>query len=314
MVPRTLLSAGALLLLVLLAGCSAAGSASLDPVDDAELAERASRSLGPASDPADDAEARMLRTAFENGSATMEARRPPVPEGLPFEHRGAYYDLSWTVVDRRTATGASLEVDYNASDPAGPRIAYGDLPAADRRALSALLPPRADRRVEGYDRGVGVTYNDSEAAASVLVPEQRYDVVVFEGEAYPVRVASTREVEVMTYRYEATRVANGSAAYARALKDEYLFTLRGLSDADREVVEAAVEDDYYADSDDDAAFASVLERFRAHPAVEEDEYSGSWLVRYEGEVYWAQLRYDGFPELSDPGASSGSGQEQTAQG
>lgn len=292
---RRLLPLVGLLLLVLLAGCSAPGSLTMGPVTDAELVDRASRSLERSAPPSeDDPEARMLRTALENGSATIESPNPPVREGLPFAHDGAYYDLSWAVVDERTVTSVSLLVDYNASDPDGERIAYEDLPAADRRALDALLPPRDDRRVEGYDLGASSRYNDSELERSVLVSE-RDTVVVFQGDAYPVRFDGTSETTVETYRYTATKVADSSDEYARDLKEEHLFTLSGLSEAERSVVDEAIgEGSYYAEDEDDEAFRSVVERFRRHEPIRGGEDHGEWLVSYGGETYWANLEYYGF--------------------
>ena len=308
---RRLLPLVGLLLLVLLAGCSAPGSLSMEPVTDAELVDRASRSLdrpGPAGDSGEDEEAATIRSAIENGSATIESPSPPIREGLPFEYGGAYHDLTWTVVDERTENSVSFLVDYNATDPRGERVAYEDLPAADRRAVEALLPPRVDRRVDGYELGASTRYNDSELERSVLVSGEP-TVVVFEGEAYPVKFDGTSEMTIHTYRYTATEVAEDADAYARDLKSEYLFTLSGLSESERSVVDAAVEDNYYAEDTDDEAFRSVLDRFRSHDAVVSEEAHGEWLVRYDGEVYWAGLWYDGFARDGGPERMSGAGSE-----
>jgi hypothetical protein len=82
------------------------------------------------------------------------------------------------------------------------------------------------------------------------------------------------------------------------LRDEYLFTLSNLSDDERKVVETATKDGetYYAEDDGDQAFRSVMETFRRHEALTRDDYEGTWLVRYEGEVYLAELSYGGFEE------------------
>jgi len=284
----------------------------MDPVTDAGIVRHASRQVDRTGSGADQPEATTIRSAIENGSATVESPSPPVREGKPFEHEGGFYDLTWTVVGERTETSVSLLVDYNATDPEGERVAYEDLPAADRRAVDALLPPRDGRRVEGYELGASTRYDDTELARSVLVSD-RPTVVVFEGEAYPVKFDGTSEFTVHTYRYTATTVAGSRDEYARDLRDEYLFTLDGLSDAERAVVESAIEDNYYAE-DDDEAFRSVLEAFRRHEAVASEEAHGEWLVRYEGEVYWADLWYDGFDVADASGATSGSGRERTAQG
>lgn len=280
----------------------------MDPVSDAELAERASRDLGPAGAAADDPEARTIRSAIENGSGTIEARSPPVRDGHPFAYDGAYYDLSWEVIDERTATSVSLVVDYNATDPGGRRIAWEDLPAVDRRALSSLIPPDERHAESGQSLGAVSTYDDSEVEASVFVPEQRYDVVVYGGEAYPVEVDGTRQVTIATYRYSATKVADGTEAYVNDLEAEYRFTLSGLSVAERALVETAIEDGYRAEDRDDETFRSVVQRFTRHEAIEPGDTYGDWIVRYDGETYWAHLEYGGIA-MGDSSAMSGSGAE-----
>lgn len=293
---RRALAIGGLLVLVLLAGCEAAGSLDMQrPADDAELAAQASRSAtltaeGPIHDRS------LVQRAIENGSASAQGRSPPVEHGLPFEHRGRYYNVSWTVVDSEPGTAVDVAIDYNGSAPDGATVAYEELPARDREALDRLLPPRTDRLTEGNDFGVHVTYNRTERNRSVLLAGE-YDAVDYEGETYPVDVRRTREVTVETYRYTASVVANSSEEYASQLREEYLFTLSGLSDEERAVVEEAIDDgSYYAEDTDDEAFRSVLETFRRHEAVQENEYEGTWLVRYDGEVYVAELSYGEFDE------------------
>lgn len=185
--PRVPLLLLALALLVPLAGCSAAGSLDMTAVNDAELAEHASRSL-PASENPEAAERRALvRGAVENGSATGNGTSPPVdPDGLPFAVGGAYYDLSAEAVGNYTETAVSIEVDYNGTVE-GEAVAYEDLPPADRELVDVVLPPRYDGGTEGYDLGTGARYTDDEVAASVLLNGD-YDAIRFEGERYPVSV------------------------------------------------------------------------------------------------------------------------------
>ncbi|GGN15423.1 hypothetical protein [Halarchaeum nitratireducens] len=294
---RHVIVLAALLPLVLLAGCSAAGSISMDPVSNAELVDHASRDA-PTDEAEPDPEARMIRDAIRNGSATIEDRHEPVEAGLPFAYRGSYYDLSWTIVGEREATGVDIEVDYNASNVSANRIAYDDLPESDQRALDMLFPPGDNRRTEGYDLGTDGTYTDAEANRSVLVPTQEYDAVVYEGDAYPIRVSNTHDVTFNTYRYTSTVVADDADAYARQLKDEHLFTLDGLNESERAVVSEAINGSYYAEDTDDTAFRGVLERFRAHDddAVQREETRGSWIVRYDDTVYWADLSYVQFDD------------------
>lgn len=283
---------GGLLLLAVLAGCSAAGSLTMQQVNDVELAEEASRSTSlPEEGPV--REERLAKRAIENGSTTAQGRDPPVESGLPFAHGGRYYNLSWTVTDREEATAVDVAIDYNGSATSGEAVAYESLTARDRAVLEQLLPPRTDHRTDGYDFGVGATYTRTQANRSVLL-DGEHDAVGYEGETYPVEVDDSRTVTVRTYRYTATVVANSSSEYAEQLREEHLFTLSGLSQDERQVVEEAIDDRYYAEDTDDVAFRSVLERFRGHEAIAEDEYEGLWVVGYDGEVYVAELSYGEF--------------------
>jgi hypothetical protein len=295
---RLTLALGALAFLALLAGCSAAGSVDLRAVNDTELAADASRSPDRLADRAresDRSPAAVVRSAIENGSTTVTAVEPPVDEGLPFAVDGAYYDLNWTVVKRQSARAVSLAIDYNGSDPDGSVVAYGDLPAVDRELLDAVLPPRDEPLRPGPEVGTGAVFTDAELNRSMLVGTDTYDVVRYGGERYPVTVEDVRPVTVGTYRYEAARVAANASAYAAQLRRDYAFTLSNLSEAERSVLEeAAGSGGYYAESDDDDAFAAVLDRFRSHAAIERDRASGLWLVRYDGRLYAADLTFGGF--------------------
>lgn len=121
--------------------------------------------------------------------------------------------------------------------------------------------------------------------------DQAYDSVVRDGDRYSVRASTqARGVSGYTYRYEAERVASTEAAFLEWLRSAYRWELAGLSDAEREIVEAAAEDDGYTASDDEA-FRSLASKFFERPALERDGETGEWLVRFDGEEYLAE-----FPE------------------
>lgn len=295
---RLLLLTCLLATLLALSGCSAAGSLEMRSVNDSELADAASRSYDravdrPAGVPTPPNE--ILQEAVGNDSATVTDVTPPIEEGLPFVVDGRYYNLSYSVINESSATRVSIRIDYNGSAPNGTAIAYDELPAVDQEALDAILPPRDVPSTDGYELGVGAVYNDSELRKSVLGPDTAYDVVVYEGERYPINVGDTREVTVKTYRYEATEVAASADAYADQLREEYTFRLSDLSDAEASVVSEAIEEGtYYAEDEDDEGFGSLVDRFEERQAITRDQASGLWLVRYNGEVYLVDLHFGGF--------------------
>jgi len=283
----------ALCLLLVLAGCSAPGSLSMDRLDgDADLAAHASVNASDVAAHPDGADARLLRDALRNGSATMDARAPPLRVTRPLDYRGAYYALSWNATGERDASALEIEVDRDVANATGPRVAYDDLPAPDRRALADPLSHLA--RVDDRDAALGasVVYAPDELNASLLAATPT-TVVAYRNASYRVR-ASARTVDVTTYRYRTTLLANDTAAFADGLRERYRFTLRNLTDDERAVVEDAIDGGYYAEDTDDDAFRSLRERFRRHDPVRGDEYGGDWLVRYRGDAYWATLRDGGF--------------------
>ena len=286
---RHYLASAAALLAGPLAGCAHAQAVlRMDAVSDDDLAERASRTVDRHPEHRD-----LVRRAVKDGPATATGRSPPLETDEPIAFDGRYYELAATETGEREVTEYDIRIDYDpgTATPGSESIAYDDLPEVDRAAMDALLPPPEDRPDdEGADFGIGRTYSEEEAAASELVPEQEYDAVVYEGERFPVDVGDGRTVTTYEYRYEAEEIAASADEYGSAVREEYAFALSGLSDAEREVVEEAIDEGYYDGSADDA-FSSVASRFREHPGFDTDEWGGNWVVRYEGAVYWADLQH-----------------------
>lgn len=271
---------------VALAGCADPGAhLDMERVSDAELAERASRSTANAPE-----EVRsVVAGAVENGSATAEERAASFDPDRPVRHEGRFYEVTRSVVDEREERSWEVAVDYDPPESDGPTIAFADLPAVDRAVLSDLIPPSGDPpESEGPDVGVGHVYGPEGEEESVLVPDQEYEFVTHDGVRYGLRVEGPRTVTVETYRFEVEAVAGSADEYAAQVRDEYLFVLDGLSDAEREIVTEAVDSSYNAGEPSDA-FASLASRFREHPGFRVDEYGGEWVVEFEGETYWADL-------------------------
>ncbi len=175
-----------------------------------------------------------------------------------------------------------IQIDFDPEDTTPDRgaIAFEDLPEVDRQRLARILEENPPDNA-GYD--VGVDYGTAEevGTALVFVPEQRYDVLVYEGERYRVAVES-ETVEQGRYRYEVTELAASTDAFADQVRDRYLFVLEGLSENERAVVEEAIDDAYLEEDD---AFRSVVEKIRDHDAIELDDFYGTWLVAYDGTEY-----------------------------
>ena len=160
-------------------------------------------------------------------------------------------------------------------------IAYQGLRAVDRQRLDPIIsddnPPSGD----GYDVGIGYGTAAEVGDRSVFVPERQYDIIVHDGDRYRVTV-STRTTAETKYRYEVMEVASGVDSFADQIRDQYLVTLAGLSEAEREVVEDAIDGGYLQD---DEAFRAVTDRIREHEAIEATDSYGTWLLAYEQVEY-----------------------------
>lgn len=285
---RHLLASTAALLAGPLAGCAHSTAVlEMTELSDEAIAERASRSVAnfpPAR--------QIVSAAAENGSTTVSRRSRPLDVERPFVYDGRYYELSVTESGQRETTVFSVQIDYDTTGTSvGRAIDYDALPGVDRDTLDALLPPpRDDRDDEGFDLGVGAAYSAADRAESVLVPEPEYDAVRYGGERYAIDVGDGRTVTVTDYRYEAVEVARTAEAFGAAVREEYVFTLSGLSDAERDIVERAIDDGYYGDGVDEA-FESLARRFHEHEGVDTEDGGGDWLARYGGTDYWTELRH-----------------------
>jgi len=225
----------------------------------------------------------VVRTARENGSATRTGRHELFDHAEVVRADGAFYELSATRLGSGEVTVYDVRIDFDPADPTPERgeIAVGDLPAADRRRLEPALSEEDPPDGDGYD--IGVNYGSAEEVGeeSVLVPDQEYDILVDGEDRYRVDVDS-RTAEETTYRYEVSEVAPTVAAYAARIRERYLFALDGLSEAERAVVDQAIEGGYFEDDD---AFQSVVDRIRDHEGLSVDEFYGTWLLEYDGSEY-----------------------------
>lgn len=276
---RKVLASGAALLSVSVAGC-AHPSVVLD-MDEAtaeEIADEMSTTAEPGSE-----EYTVVTNALENGSATRRGRSELFYMTDTVRIDGAVYSVSETSVSRSDVTVYDVRIDVNPETTTAElgEIEFGELPETDRNRLDSVLsrdPPSTD---DGYEVGVGYGTADEIGNGSVFVPEQQYDVVVYDGQRYRIKTTSETASEE-EYRYEVTEVAPNVDEFADQIREEYLFALTGLSEAERSVVEAAIDGGHFEESE---AFESVIARIREHEGLNVDDFYGTWLVEYDGTAY-----------------------------
>ncbi|EMA12887.1 hypothetical protein [Haloarcula marismortui] len=282
---RQFLAGGTVLLSAAVAGCGHP-SVVLD-MDDATAADIADEvSISPDSE---SAEYTVVSAAIENGSATRRGRNELFDQIDTVRIDETFYEVSETPLESNEVTVYEVRIDFDPADSTAEigEIAYEELPAVDRQRLDPIIsddnPPSGD----GYDVGIGYGTAAEVGDGSAFVPERQYDIIVHDGDRYRVTV-STRTTTETKYRYEATEVASGVDSFADQIRDQYLFTLTGLSEAEREVVEEAIDGGYFQD---DEAFRSVTDRIREHEGIEVTDSYGTWLLAYEQVEYLTYVEW-----------------------
>jgi hypothetical protein len=281
---RRFLTTGTALLSVAIAGCGHP-SVVLDMEDATaeDIADEVSMTVEPGSE-----EHTVVTSAVENGSATRTGRYELFDRTDAVRVGDAFYAVSETRLESSEVTVYEVLVDFDPDDTTAElgEIRYEDLPETDRQRLESIVsedPPRQD----GYE--IGVSYGTAEDVGnrSVFVPERKYDILVHDGDRYRIGVES-RTTSQAEYRYEVMEVAPDVGTFADQVRDRYLFTLSGLSEAEPDVVEEAIDGGYF---EDDEAFRSVTGRIREHEGIEVDDFYGTWLLEYENVEYLTYVEW-----------------------
>ena len=282
---RQFLASGTALLSVAVAGCGHPSVVlDMDDATAADIADEVSMSPSPES-----AEYTVASEAVENGSATRRGRSELFDRSDTVRIGDTFYEVSETALESSDVTVYEVRIDFDPADSTAEigEIAYEDLPATDRQRLDPIISDDSQPTGDGYDVGVGYGTAEEAGDGSVFVPERQYDIIVHDDDRYRVTV-STRTTTETEYRYEATEVASGVDSFADRIRDQYLFTLSGLSEAEREVVAEAIDGGYFQDDD---AFRSVTDRIREHEGIEVTDSYGTWLLEYEQVEYLTYVEW-----------------------
>lgn len=303
---RALLAAAASSLSAIVAGCTSPGGFSgsnaaaeaptarleLTTIADAKLPTKVLYTVRPAE--GNDATAQLFDRILDGGTKT-KATRPPLPKQQHIAYQEGVYELSYEVVEETPATSYSVKVDIVTDSVIEAKaIQFADLPEVDQKEFAE------HGLADGDPVGIGTTflYTDTEREQSVLVPESEYSYITWDdGTEAEWVVDDAYDTTLNTYRYTAEQVAT-AADYGQQMRERFTFERSGLPEAQRDIVETAITDGQYivgpGETPSDALVA-LADRFRGHEqahGLDEDgegDLSGTYLVRYQGDVYWTTL-------------------------
>ncbi|MFC7257283.1 hypothetical protein ACFR97_15710 [Haloplanus litoreus] len=244
-------------------------------------------------------ERELAADVISNGSQTVTATNVPAPENRPFIYNESVYELSYEVLDAESATTFRLTLSTAESTGEDEEsIRYQNLPTVDKEVLERF----------GWDdggpfevEGVETVYSDDEIAGSVLVASPEYEIIEWsDGTIARVTVEDSSGTEQHTYEYTSKQVHESAAEFGRSVREDHAFVLAELSEEQASIVSTAIEQDqgYRVDEGDPSeAFSQLVDLLaresEATPVYEDDDsdssVSGSYIVRYDGEVYWTEL-------------------------
>lgn len=306
---RALLTSTATFLSATIAGCTGLGSSDgvggaelptarlkMVALTDAALPPKVLYSVG--IDDGPDRRVQLFERILDGGT-TVKGTRPPFPEDQPIFYDDAVYQLSYDVVEQTPATRYSVKVDIvSDSVTDAEAIRFTDLPEVDREAFAE------HGLADGQPIGIGTTflYTDAEREQSALVPDSVHSYIVWnDGTQAEWVVDDAFDTTLNTYEYSATQI-DTAAEYGRRMRERFVLKLANLPAAQRDIIETAIGEEQYVVGPDESpppALIALADRFRDHDQAHgldeagEGDLSGTYLVRYDGDVYWTTLVVNG---------------------
>lgn len=248
------------------------------------------------------------------GSTTTKDTEPPFPENRPFVFDGSVYELSYDVIDSQPATSFHIILDLiEGTVKSSEVVQYQDLPAVDKEVFRS----RGWDDIEFIGFGTSILYLDDAISNSVLVPDPEYSIIAWSsGTRGRFSVDGSHETTLKTYQYTSSVVNESAKDYGQSIRERCEFTLEGLSEGQREILSEATADEsgFVIPREEtlSEAMKGLIDQFQSQKQVdwvwnmdqEDESVSGRYLVRYEGDVYFARLHVDQRSETAMPEESS----------
>lgn len=232
-----------------------------------------------------------------DGGASVNDTNPPLHEDshIYYNTTNTVYQLDYRVTLETPVTRFKIRLDIVQGTVVDDEaVQFKELPAVDWEKF-------AERGWDdGTSIGVGtsILYTEKEAASSALVPDPEYDYIVWEdGSEAAWFVEDAFEGTLKTYQYTAEPIAP-AAEYGRLMRERFGFELFGLTDAERSIVEAAIDNErgYIVGSEQtpSPAFRSIADRFEEADRIRSlkegaESRNHRYIVQFDGEWYSALL-------------------------
>lgn len=243
-------------------------------------------------------ERELAVSVIDEGSKTVTATNSPVPENRPFVYNSSVFELSYNIVQSDSARKFRITLSNVSSEKAGNTIKYSDLPEIDKTKLAQY----------GWEdggpfesAGVPIMYSEDGLSNSVLVPDFEYEVIKWDSETRArITIEHSGDTKVKTYRYTARQLHESAQEFGKTIRENHVIPLSALSKKQKTIISKAIgsENGYeITEGEPPKAFEQLVDRFSQGDEIPsiysetqtEATASGSYIVRYEDEVYWAKL-------------------------
>lgn len=209
-------------------------------VSDEELTRSLARSM--TGDEA--AIAEQLRT---RASVTKSSRGPMVRTGVQFVDGSTVFEFEVDAVGADSGYQAVVSLDPVSSQDLPPSI-ESDLTRQDYESL-----PEVDREqifeANGWETGIldgpvrtGVSYTQSEAEQSAIVPSPSLQTVAWTDHEVSVELVSVDELSFTAYTYRRREDDQSAAAIGASLRDTYGHTVDELTEEEAAIFQTAIEE------------------------------------------------------------------------
>lgn len=231
----------------------------------------------------------LLRGAMDGPVEVTSYGGDPFRDGAYVRLDGSYYRTGVTVADLEEVPARLLALDWEKGREAPANadvIAYEELPESDRDALHlAVYGPQYERDEGLPSEGMSVgefpaPYPDGIEDSALVDAGETW--VRWSGRDYRVVIEGEATATRRTYRVSLEEVADDGETFREHVAAEHMLELDDLTDAEREILAAAVDDRY----EECKPVSEALERLRSrldddaelpHPA------DGSWYVAADGD-------------------------------
>lgn len=263
--------------------CGAGTDFSATPVTDADVATRASSTVGELAPIV----SRLVEDALAGAKPSFSGYYEPAPrtEYVVRDGEQTYYRVAVQAGDSVGTTGYRYEVAVGDDVPAPADgdevVAFADLPRPDRESFRLALGEGAARVGTARSIRFSVTFAFADEATqerSAFVPRTDVDYVRWQDTDLRLTFAEERPASVVTYSITADRVAESTAAFADLVLEDRGVVLDGLPADQRDIVEQAIDGGYSACKPHPEAFQDLLERLSTgeHDFASFVRYAGTW--------------------------------------